>query len=101
MFKECNVIVVEGGPKQQKKYRRLILHRIKWDEDMVKDKDGVPNKCVLVWEGTTKERTFQDFKFKALKTEEQVREYFKKHNVQHYWDLALSGTVLETVGEVI
>lgn len=101
MYKECNVIVVEGGPKQQKKYRKLILHRIKWDEDMVKDKDDVLNKCVLVWEGMTKERTFQDFKFKALKTEEQVREYFKKHNVQQYWDLALSGTVLETVGEVI
>ncbi len=101
MYKECNVIVVEGGPKQQKKYKRLILTRIKWDEDMVKDKDDVLNKCVLVWEGMTKERNFSDFKFKALKTEEQVREYFQKHRVQQYWDLALSGTVLETVGEVI
>lgn len=101
MYRECNVIVVEGGPKQQKKYRRLVLHRIKWDEDMIQDKEDVPNKCVLVWEGMTKERSFSDFKFKALKAEEQVREYFKKHGVQQYWDLALSGTVLETVGEVI
>ncbi|CAL8125507.1 unnamed protein product [Orchesella dallaii] len=101
MYKECNVVIVEGGPKQQKKYRRLILSRIKWEEDMVKDKEDVPNKCVLVWEGMTKERRFGDFKFKALKTEEMVREYFKKHNVQQYWDLAISGTVLETVGEVI
>lgn len=101
MYKECNVIVVEGGPKQQKKYRRLVLNRIKWDEDMVSDKEDVPNKCVLVWEGMTKERNFSDFKFKAIKTEELVRDYFKKHQVQHYWDLALSGTVLETVGEVI
>jgi len=22
LFKDCNVVVVEGGPKQQKKYRR-------------------------------------------------------------------------------
>jgi U4/U6 small nuclear ribonucleoprotein PRP3 len=97
MYKECNIIVVEGGPKQQSKYRRLMLTRIKWDEDMVKDKEDTLNKCVLVWEGMVKERNFSDFKFKMMKTEESVRDYFKKHGVQHYWDSALSGTVLESV----
>lgn len=24
MCKDCNVVIVEGGPKQQKKYKRLI-----------------------------------------------------------------------------
>ncbi|KAK9393056.1 Pre-mRNA-splicing factor 3 [Crotalus adamanteus] len=28
----CPVVVVEGGPKAQKKFKRLTLHRIKWDE---------------------------------------------------------------------
>ncbi|CAB3381821.1 Hypothetical predicted protein [Cloeon dipterum] len=52
IFKDCNVIIVEGGPKQMKKYKRLMLNRIKWEEDNIKDGDGneVPNKCVLVWE---------------------------------------------------
>ncbi|KAJ9589019.1 hypothetical protein L9F63_017714 [Diploptera punctata] len=52
LFKDCNVVVVEGGVKQQKKYRRLMLNRIKWEEDVVKDSDAseTPNKCVLVWE---------------------------------------------------
>lgn len=29
-----------------------MLHRIKWEEDMVKDADGKesPNNCVLVWQ---------------------------------------------------
>jgi hypothetical protein len=31
---------------------RLMLNRIKWEEDTVKDSDGneSANKCVLVWE---------------------------------------------------
>ncbi|QQP53224.1 U4/U6 small nuclear ribonucleoprotein Prp3like, partial [Caligus rogercresseyi] len=52
LYEDVNVVVVEGGPKQQKKYRQLMLHRIKWDEETYKDKDGLEcmNNCVLVWE---------------------------------------------------
>ncbi|NWJ07117.1 PRPF3 protein, partial [Crypturellus undulatus] len=32
LHKDVNVVVVEGGPKAQKKFKRLMLHRIKWDE---------------------------------------------------------------------
>ena len=32
LCKNSNVVVVEGGPKQQKKFRRLMLNRIKWSE---------------------------------------------------------------------
>jgi len=100
LYRECNVIVMEGGPKQQKKYKRLMMNRIKWDEDMVKDKKDIPNKCVLVWEGTTKERSFSEVKFKFVQNDEQAREYLKKHGVEHFWDLALSGTVMESVTDV-
>ncbi|XP_025832417.1 U4/U6 small nuclear ribonucleoprotein Prp3 isoform X2 [Agrilus planipennis] len=101
LYPDCCVVVVEGGPKQQKKYRRLMLHRIKWEEDIVKDPDGreVPNKCVLVWEGTSKQRTFGELKFKVCPTEKLAREHFKKHKVEHYWDLAYSGAILEPVVE--
>lgn len=101
LYPDCCVVVVEGGAKQQKKYRRLMLHRIKWEEDTVKDPDGneVPNKCVLVWEGTTKQRNFGEVKFKVCPTEKLAREHFKKHKVEHYWDLAYSGAVLEPVAE--
>ena len=99
LYRECNVIVVEGGPKQQRKYKRLMMGRIKWSEDYVKDKPDMANKCVLIWEGTMKERAFSDIKFKFVQTEEQGREYFKKHGIEHFWDLALSGTVLESITE--
>nr|XP_023021766.1 U4/U6 small nuclear ribonucleoprotein Prp3 [Leptinotarsa decemlineata] len=103
LYPDCCVVVVEGGPKQQKKYKRLMLNRIKWEEDMVKDPDGmeVPNKCVLVWEGTTKQRNFGEVKFKVCPTERLAREHFKKHKVEHYWDLAYSGAVLEQANDTV
>jgi U4/U6 small nuclear ribonucleoprotein PRP3 len=100
LYRECNLVVVEGGPKQQKKYKQLMMSRIKWGEDNVKDKEDTPNKCVLVWEGTTKERAFSDLKFKVVPTEEQAREFLKKHGVENYWDLALSGSVLENITDI-
>ena len=32
LYKDVNVVVVEGGLKAQKKFKRLMLPRIKWDE---------------------------------------------------------------------
>ena len=53
-YEDVNVVVVEGGPKAQKKYRQLMLHRIKWDEETYTDKDGSErdNSCALVWEAS-------------------------------------------------
>ena len=56
------MVVVEGSPKAQKKFKHLMLHQIKWDEqtsntkgdddDEESDEEVVKktNKCVLVWE---------------------------------------------------
>uniref|UniRef100_H3CRJ8 U4/U6 small nuclear ribonucleoprotein Prp3 n=1 Tax=Tetraodon nigroviridis TaxID=99883 RepID=H3CRJ8_TETNG len=114
LHKDVNLVVVEGGPKSQKKFKRLMLHRIEWVEHSSKrDGDDVftcysqldpdadddtkrNNKCWLVWEGTAKERSFGDMKFKQCPTESMAREHFKKHGTEHYWDLALSLSVLET-----
>lgn len=47
-------------------------------------------------QGTAKEHSFGDMKFKQCPTESMAREHFKKHGTEHYWDLALSMSVLET-----
>ncbi|XP_058254243.1 U4/U6 small nuclear ribonucleoprotein Prp3 isoform X2 [Hemibagrus wyckioides] len=108
LHKDVNIVVVEGGPKAQKKFKRLMLNRIKWAEPSSKreDPDGSddegskkPNKCTLVWEGTAMERSFGDIKFKQCPTENMAREHFKKHGSEHYWDLALSESVLETADD--
>ncbi|XP_029694511.1 U4/U6 small nuclear ribonucleoprotein Prp3-like isoform X1 [Takifugu rubripes] len=103
LHKDVNLVVVEGGPKSQKKFKRLMLHRIEWVEHSSKrddpdndDDTKRNNKCWLVWEGTAKERSYGDMKFKQCPTESMAREHFKKHGTEHYWDLALSLSVLET-----
>lgn len=63
--KEMVLVVAEGGPKAQKKFKRLMLHRIKWDEDSAQglrqdklDKKNNReinaskrmNECKLIWE---------------------------------------------------
>lgn len=102
LFKDCNIVVVEGGPKQINKYNRLMVHRIKWEEDIIKNVDGkeVPNKCVLVWKGTIKQRNFGEIKFKVCPTEKLGREYLKSRGVEHYWDLAYSGCVLDNADDL-
>ncbi|XP_061102938.1 U4/U6 small nuclear ribonucleoprotein Prp3-like isoform X2 [Conger conger] len=104
LHRDVNIVVVEGGPKSQKKFKKLMLSRIKWDEQGNSkrgdpdgsDEEGTKkNKCSLVWEGTTKERNFGEMKFKQCPTGNMAREHFKKHGTEHYWDLALSQSVLE------
>ncbi|XP_003743248.1 U4/U6 small nuclear ribonucleoprotein Prp3 [Galendromus occidentalis] len=99
LFKNVNLVIVEGGPKQQSKFKKVMLSRIKWSEDLV-SRDGtdqgekVENQCVLVWEGAVKNRNFGEIKVKTAQNEMQARELFKKHSVEQYWDLGFSTTVL-------
>lgn len=97
LYRNVNLVVVEGGPRQQSKYRRLMLSRIKWGEETVPGEgDKVEkNQCQLVWEGTVKSRSFGEIKFKVCPSESLAREHFRKHGVEHYWDLAYSSTLLE------
>jgi U4/U6 small nuclear ribonucleoprotein PRP3 len=51
LYKSLNVVVVEGGPKQQRKFKRLMLNRIKWAEINSKKKDGILTlKLILKFE---------------------------------------------------
>lgn len=100
IYKNINIVVVEGGPKQQKKYRRLMMNRIKWSEDSVPKEhcegdEEVENKCILVWQGTVKQRAFNDFKIKVSPNESFARELFKNHGVSTYFDLAFSVSILD------
>jgi U4/U6 small nuclear ribonucleoprotein PRP3 len=48
------------------------------------------------FQGQTKERHFGEVKFKQCPSESFAREHLKKSGVEHYWDQAYSGAVLET-----
>lgn len=102
LCKNLNVVVVEGGPKQQKKFKRLMLNRIKWSElnsrkkeENTNDEPKEKNTCHLVWEGMVKSRAYGPMIFKTCPTATFAREYFKKVNCEHYWDIAQTDAILE------
>ncbi|VDK33462.1 unnamed protein product [Taenia asiatica] len=106
MHSDCNVVIVEGGPKQQRRFKRLMLHRIKWLENKrgVVDSEvanSIHAPCTLVWEGTVKQRAFENMQVKVCPTELFARELFRKRDVEHYWDMAYSGAVMESVGDAV
>lgn len=94
------LVIVEGGPKAAKYYKKLMLRRIDWSDTTrlgegsnEQDTDELmkpfkENKCALIWEGEVKERGFKGFWFKTCPTEKMARDYLKKHKGEHYWDLA-------------
>lgn len=105
IYGNCNVVVVEGGPKSIKKFKQLMLKRIKWmpddlgdepaaegndsDEEQTPDANikKVYKKCVLVWSGVTHKRVFRSFKFDICRAEQEARKIFKDKNVPQYWDM--------------
>ena len=76
------LVVVEGGPWAIKKYKKLLLRRIKWtaspegvsEEDKVRITEEVKdNKAALVWEGVVKKRIFDKWKVVDVRSETEAR----------------------------
>jgi len=107
--KAMSVVIVEGGPKANKKFKHLMLDRIKWEEDSAQgvrqdkiDKknhevklDKKMNECTLLWEGTIIDSKFKEWRFHQFKTEEEAEALMKKSKVGQYWKLAHGQSVLE------
>lgn len=93
--RDCSMVVVEGGPKSQRKFKRLMMNRINWKEDTLEYDDG--NHCELVWEGEAATAAFGQMIFKLCATTALAREFFKDHKCEHYWDLAHSKATITSV----
>lgn len=79
------------------------------DEDSDNEKSANANSCVVVWEvmslyillvnthpqGIRNNRHFYDWRFKQCPSESIAREHLKKHGAEHYWDMALSLSIVE------
>merc|ERR1719181_1321677 len=93
-----NMVVLEGNAKAAKRYKRLMLRRIKWgeddeeeneDDDDDEDDDAVKHKqdCQLVWEGVVKARGFKVWKVLNAKSENEIRATLQEVKSEHYWDM--------------
>ncbi|EDQ90710.1 uncharacterized protein MONBRDRAFT_20505 [Monosiga brevicollis MX1] len=100
-----NIVIVEGGPRNMRKYKRLMTHRINWNDKVANsaadDEDGEgeergPNTCTLIWEGTLERRFFKDFFIKFFRSEALAREWLDNRRSAHYWDLALTSDLAQS-----
>lgn len=106
LTKNINIVLVEGGPKQQRKFKQLILNRIKWveepDDTEKVSRGGEPqisNRCLLVWEGQVIKRSFNYIKARQFSDESEAKSYFRDFNVENYWDLAYKLSILESIND--
>ncbi|KAG2269723.1 hypothetical protein Bca4012_062736 [Brassica carinata] len=99
-----SVVVVEGKSKAIKRYGKLMLRRINWEEAVKKgenegeeededeEENGGNNKCWLVWQGSVAKPSFHRFLVQECLTESAAKKVFTDAGVGHYWDLAVNYT---------
>ncbi len=76
------LVVIEGGPWAIKKYKKLMLRRMKWtappegvsEEDKARIAEEVKdNKAALVWEGVVKKRIFDRWRVMDVRSDTEAR----------------------------
>ncbi|EPY51934.1 U4/U6 X U5 tri-snRNP complex subunit Prp3 [Schizosaccharomyces cryophilus OY26] len=101
-----NLVIVEGGRKNIKHFKKLMINRIDWTDtsrnsilaqgNKLADMNGssIPyneNKCDLVWEGDLSKRNFSYWTFRKCPTENEARQSLEQlGNAEHFWVLANS-----------
>ena len=82
------MILVQGGPKGIRRYKRLLLERVNWNAGEGDESDEIqtrgPIECVLVWEGQLPKAEFRQFRVHACETEQEVSEALGQF--YHYWE---------------
>ena len=109
-----NLVIVEGGEHGISSYKKLMLNRIDWTENLAPTaairegnkealaeflraenekgelKDNSQNQCVLVWEGEEKSRAFRRWGSRICETDAEARDLLKKSKMENFWTLAKS-----------
>ncbi len=93
------LVVVEGGPWAIKKYKKLLLRRMKWaspagglteEERTQLEKQLEGNRSALVWEGVLKKRIFDKWKVVDVRSDNEARRILADKAVDHYWNMVIS-----------
>ena len=110
MHPKFNLVIVEGGEWSLNKFKKLMLNRIDWTENVpsrnreasrgnVRDwlvaendngelKDMSLNECKLVFEGEQKARGFRKWGSKVCETDAEARDTLARAKMDNFWALA-------------
>ncbi|ODQ67871.1 PRP3-domain-containing protein [Nadsonia fulvescens var. elongata DSM 6958] len=94
-----NLIIVEGGAKEIKFYKRLMLNRIQWTENSLPRNaedsqnpdyqvDLTNNKCYMIWNGQIKDCSFKKWSTSHTDSEEHAIEILSWNNADSFWTSA-------------
>jgi U4/U6 small nuclear ribonucleoprotein PRP3 len=98
-----NLVIVEGGPYAINKYKKLMMQRIDWQEDVdpldPEENNGekvthgadIPmasNRCTLVWEGELKQKGFRKFSSERCPTDAMAKERLERGRMEYMWQQA-------------
>ncbi|GAM86646.1 hypothetical protein ANO11243_046620 [Dothideomycetidae sp. 11243] len=112
---KMNLVIVEGGSHSVNAYKKLMLNRIKWDENVAplgerqqqsreeEDKDWLQpldnegrlkdlsrNICTLVWEGEERSRAFRKWGTRVCETDGEAKDALARMRMENMWTLAQS-----------
>lgn len=79
-----NLIIVEGGAKGIKFYRKLMTQRIKWTESNA-GANLSANKCTVIWEGQLKDLLFRKWSPMYTRDDEEAYKVLSKFGHENYW----------------
>jgi U4/U6 small nuclear ribonucleoprotein PRP3 len=95
--------IIEGGEHSTRKYKHLMLNRIKWqailngggevheaDDD---DEDNKDTTCTLLWQGQVRYRKFKKWgSIREVETDVRAKEALKRAKMENFWTLAKTST---------
>lgn len=99
-----NLVIVEGGAKAIKFYKKLLTKRIDWTENVSPKlaselnisqlaskqlEDLSNNKCRLLWEGQIKEVNFKKWSVMRTSNDEEACDVLNRFGLINYWREAL------------
>lgn len=113
-----NLVIVEGGPRAIKRFKRLMLRRIDWNSkakskkpengegegleeetpqpvEEVEDEDdkikiSKDRKCFLIWEGVQKKKTFERWRIVDVRSENEAKRLLSEKGCEQFWNMAIT-----------
>ncbi|CAK9440603.1 uncharacterized protein LODBEIA_P46390 [Lodderomyces beijingensis] len=80
-----NLVVVEGGEKSIRQYKKLVMNRIPWSDA---EGDAKSNYVRVLWEGKSPQLHFEKWSIMYSRNDEEALKVLDKFGMSSYWSLA-------------
>jgi U4/U6 small nuclear ribonucleoprotein PRP3 len=93
-----SLCLIEGGEHSTRKYKHLMLNRVKWQSILQgdntaqeEDEDNKDTTCTLLWQGLIRDRKFKKWgSLREVETDAQAKDVLTKAKMENFWTLAKS-----------